>query len=86
MTVSHAFVAAIEEERSTAQAQFLRATTDNDRSTAIARLLAKPIAASHALCIPPAQWGHPMCGPTSVQGFVAAKPDWKDFPGLGWAR
>ena len=26
-----------------------------------------------------------MCGPTSVQGFLAAKPDWQHFSGLGWA-
>jgi dipeptidase E len=52
---------------------------------ALEQLLGQPIAASRALCIPTAQWGHPMCGPASVQGFVAAKPDWQHFSGLGWA-
>ena len=36
-------------------------------------LLGKPIEACHALCIPTAQWGHPMCGPASVRGLVAAE-------------
>ena len=41
----------------------------------------------HALCVPTAQWGHPMCGPTSVRGFIAAEPaaDWQYLSGLGWA-
>ena len=30
----------------------------------------KPIAEATALCIPTAQWGHPMCGPASVHRFV----------------
>ena len=50
---------------------------------ALVDLLAKPIADSRALCIPTAQWGHPMCGPTSVRGFVAAEPGW-DLCRLGW--
>jgi dipeptidase E len=54
---------------------------------ALVRLLGKPIAECRALCIPTAQWGHPMCGPTSVRGFVAAdpEPDWQYLSGLGWA-
>jgi dipeptidase E len=52
---------------------------------ALVQLLGKPIAESRALCVPTAQWGHPMCGPTSVQGFVAAQPRWRHFSGLGWA-
>jgi dipeptidase E len=52
---------------------------------ALVELLGKPIDACHALCIPTAQWGHPMCGPGSVQGFVGARPDWHNFSGLGWA-
>ena len=39
---------------------------------ALVELLGKPIDECHALCIPTAQWGHPMCGPASVQGLVAA--------------
>lgn len=52
---------------------------------ALVQLLGKPIAECHALCIPTAQWGHPMCGPTSVRGFVAADPEWQHLSGLGWA-
>lgn len=46
---------------------------------ALIDLLGKPIAECKALCIPTAQWGHPMCGPTSVRGFIAAEPnsDWQ---------
>jgi dipeptidase E len=50
---------------------------------ALLELLGKPIAESTALCIPTAQWGHPMCGPASVRRFVV-----DDTPasmcGLGW--
>ncbi|GAA3398934.1 hypothetical protein GCM10020369_83650 [Cryptosporangium minutisporangium] len=42
--------------------------------SALGELLGKPIAESHALCVPTAQWGHPMCGPASVRGFLAAEP------------
>jgi dipeptidase E len=52
---------------------------------ALERLLGKPVAESHALCIPTAQWGHPMCGPASVRGFLAAGPTWQHSSGLGWA-
>jgi dipeptidase E len=51
---------------------------------ALLQLLGKPIAKCRALCIPTAQWGHPMCGPTSVRGFIAAEPQWQHFSGLGW--
>ena len=50
---------------------------------ALVDLLGKPIAESHALCIPTAQWGHPLCGPASVRRFVV-----DDTPAtmcnLGW--
>ncbi|MGW5362352.1 Type 1 glutamine amidotransferase-like domain-containing protein [Actinopolymorpha pittospori] len=46
-------------------------------------LLGKPIADCDALCIPTAQWGHPMCGPASVRGFVAGVPPWL-MCSLGW--
>ena len=53
---------------------------------ALVDLLGKPIAECHALCIPTAQWGHPMCGPSSVRGFVAAaEPEGRHMTGLGWA-
>ena len=48
-----------------------------------AQLLGKPVAECHALCVPTAQWGHPMCGPTSVRGFVAAEPGFQHLSGLG---
>jgi dipeptidase E len=52
---------------------------------ALVDLLGKPVAECHALCVPTAQWGHPMCGPASVRGFLAADPDFRHFSGLGWA-
>ena len=59
--------------------------TNPSIEAALVRLLDKPIDQCRALCIPTAQWGHPMCGPTSVQGFVAAAPNWRHFSGLGWS-
>lgn len=53
--------------------------------SALVQLLGKPIDECHALAIPTAQWGHPMCGPASVRGFVAADPRWEHLSGLGWA-
>ena len=52
---------------------------------ALERMLGKPVSEAHALVVPTAQWGHPMCGPTSVRGLVAAEPDFRHFSGLGWA-
>ena len=53
--------------------------------SALVQLLGKPIAECHALVIPTAQWGHPMCGPASVQRLIAAGPAERDLSGLGWA-
>lgn len=53
--------------------------------SALEQLLGKPIAESRALVVPTAQWGHPMCGPASVRGLVAAEPGWEHSSGLGWA-
>ncbi|MGW4215039.1 hypothetical protein ACWEIJ_44185 [Lentzea sp. NPDC004789] len=53
--------------------------------SALVQLLGKPISECHALCVPTAQWAHPMCGPASVRGLVAAKPAWRNFSGLDWA-
>ena len=50
---------------------------------ALVDLLGKPIADCNALCIPTAQWGHPMCGPASVRGFVAGEPPWL-MSSMGW--
>ena len=51
---------------------------------ALIELVGKPIAESNALCIPTAQWGHPMCGPASARGFVVGAPPWHTMVGLGW--
>ena len=53
--------------------------------SALVDLLGKPVAECRALVVPTAQWGHPLCGPTSVRGLVAAEPDFRYFSGLGWA-
>jgi dipeptidase E len=50
---------------------------------ALTELLGKPISESRALCIPTAQWGHPMCGPASVRGFITGEPPWF-MSSLGW--
>lgn len=52
---------------------------------ALEGMLGKPVAESHALVVPTAQWGHPMCGPGSVHGLVAADSSSRYFTGLGWA-
>nr|WP_202627633.1 Type 1 glutamine amidotransferase-like domain-containing protein [Cellulomonas sp. APG4] len=52
---------------------------------ALVDLLGKPVEECHALVIPTAQWGHPMCGPPSVRGLVAADDGWEHLTGLGWA-
>ncbi|ROP74518.1 dipeptidase E [Curtobacterium sp. PhB115] len=52
---------------------------------ALVDLLGKPIEDSHALVVPTAQWGHPMCGPSSVRDVIAGGVDSRYFSGLGWA-
>ncbi len=51
---------------------------------ALVDLLGKPIAECRALCVPTAQWGHPMCGPASVRGFVGGLSPWGGLTSLGW--
>ncbi|MBA8792483.1 dipeptidase E [Friedmanniella endophytica] len=46
-------------------------------------LLGKPISECTALCIPTAQWGHPLCGPTTVHGFIAGD-SLRQLSTLGW--
>jgi dipeptidase E len=48
-------------------------TNDSIRD-ALVDLLGKPIPDCRALCIPTAQWGHPMCGPSSVRDVVVGEP------------
>ena len=50
----------------------------------LVQLLGKPVAECHALVVPTAQWGHPMCGPASVRRLVSAEPTSR-LSGLGWA-
>nr|WP_281497186.1 Type 1 glutamine amidotransferase-like domain-containing protein [Ornithinimicrobium sp. F0845] len=58
--------------------------TNSSIHAALDRLLGQPVAESHALVVPTAQWGHPACGPASVQGLVAAGDRWQQLTGLGW--
>lgn len=58
--------------------------TNSSIQSALVDLLGKPIAESRALIVPTAQWGHPMCGPASVQGLVAGGHPWRHSTGLGW--
>lgn len=51
---------------------------------ALVDLLGKPVEDSTALCVPTAQWGHPLCGPVSVRGFVSGRPPWGGMASLGW--
>jgi dipeptidase E len=51
---------------------------------ALVDLLGKPVRDSAALCIPTAQWGHPMCGPSSVRGFVSGEPPWGGMTSMDW--
>ena len=51
---------------------------------ALVDLLGKPIAGSSALCIPTAQYGHPMVGPgTGAWQFISGN-DGNPMVGLGW--
>jgi len=58
--------------------------TNTSIRNALVDLLGKPIADSTALCIPTAQWGHPMCGPASVRGFVTGLPPWGGMTSMEW--
>ncbi|WP_144713033.1 Type 1 glutamine amidotransferase-like domain-containing protein [Curtobacterium pusillum] len=52
---------------------------------ALVDMLGGPVEESHALVVPTAQWGHPMCGPVSVRDLVAGGSDSRYLAGLGWA-
>ncbi len=52
--------------------------------SALETLLGKPVSESHALLIPTAQWGQPMCGPDSVARSMAAGPGSQHLAGLAW--
>jgi dipeptidase E len=57
--------------------------TNPSIEAALVEMLGKPLGESDALCIPTAQWGHPMCGPIGVRGFVVGGPPWL-MTGMGW--
>ena len=50
---------------------------------ALAGLLGKPIAGCSALCIPTAEWGHPLCTPASAWRFIAGRSP-SPMCDLGW--
>jgi dipeptidase E len=58
--------------------------TNTSIRDALVDLLGKPTAESTALCIPTAQWGHPMCGPVSVRGFIGGTPPWGGMTAMEW--
>ncbi|MGD9955978.1 MAG: Type 1 glutamine amidotransferase-like domain-containing protein [Candidatus Nanopelagicales bacterium] len=47
--------------------------TNPSIEAALVDLLGRPMAEATALCIPTAQWGHPMCSPFSVARTVAGQ-------------
>ena len=51
---------------------------------ALIDLLGKPIADSNALCIPTAEYGHPMCTPASAWRFIAGQGSESHMCALGW--
>ena len=57
-------------------------TNDSIRESMV-DLLGKPIGDCTALCIPTAQYGHPMCNPMSARRFVVGSES-SDITGLGW--
>ena len=58
--------------------------TNTSIRRALVDLLGKPTADATALCIPTAQWGHPMCGPVSARGFVSGMPPWGGLTSMEW--
>jgi dipeptidase E len=58
--------------------------TNRSIEDALVDLLERPIADCNALCIPTAQWGHPVCGPASVRGFVSGVAPWGSMTALPW--
>ena len=51
---------------------------------ALIELLGMPIADSNALCIPTAEYGHPMCTPASAWRFIAGQGSDSHMCALGW--
>lgn len=59
--------------------------TNSSIRNALVGLLDRPIDECTALAVPTAQWGHPMCGPASVRGFVVGDRQGVGLTALGWA-
>ncbi|NUP47391.1 MAG: type 1 glutamine amidotransferase-like domain-containing protein [Catenulispora sp.] len=59
-------------------------TTNASIHDALVGLLGKPIADSKALCIPTAQYGHPLCTPATTWSFVAGRFSDTDMCALPW--
>ena len=57
--------------------------TNTSIREALVDLLGKPIAECTALCIPTAEYGHPMCTPDSARRFVVGDGP-GEICGLGW--
>jgi len=57
--------------------------TNTSLREALVDLLGKPIAECTALCIPTAEYGHPMCTPDSARRFVVGDGP-GEICGLGW--
>ena len=57
--------------------------TNTSIREALVGLLGKPIAECTALCIPTAEYGHPMCTPASARRFVVGEGP-GEMCGLGW--
>ncbi len=57
--------------------------TNTSIRDALVDLLGKPIADSSALCIPTAEYGHPMCTPASAWRFIAGQSP-SPMCDLGW--
>jgi dipeptidase E len=51
--------------------------------SALLQLLGKPIGDANALCIPTAEYGHPMCTPVSAWRFIAGRSP-SPMCDLGW--
>lgn len=59
--------------------------TNSSIRSALVELLGKPIEECHALLIPTAQWGHPLCSPQTVWMSTAGRwPDQQGLTELGW--
>ena len=57
--------------------------TNPSIEAALLDLLGKPVAESHALCVPTATYAHPMAGPGAAYRFVSGTSG--SMVGLGWA-